>query len=99
MTVFDVAATGTMASSVPGHATAVRAWAAAVWEAWAAEHARMAALTTAAGAVFVYGLERRAELRELQVIRMRAVLHVRLAARGDRLRGARAVMDALGPGR
>jgi hypothetical protein len=43
------------------------------WPAWAA---LAIALTTAAGAVFVYGLERWAELRELQVIRMRAVLHL-----------------------
>jgi hypothetical protein len=43
------------------------------WPAWAA---LAVALTTAAGAVFVYGLERWAELRELRVIRMRAVLHL-----------------------
>ena len=36
MTVFDVAVAGAMVGSVAGHATAVRAWAAAVWQAWAA---------------------------------------------------------------
>jgi hypothetical protein len=40
MTVFDVAAAGAMVSSVAGHATAVRARAAAMWQAWAAQHAR-----------------------------------------------------------
>jgi Family of unknown function (DUF5946) len=44
MTVFEVAAAGAMVDSVAGHATAVRAWAAAVWQAWAAEHATVAAL-------------------------------------------------------
>jgi hypothetical protein len=44
MTVFDVAEAGTMVGSVAGHAQAVRAWAAAVWQAWAAQHARVAAL-------------------------------------------------------
>jgi hypothetical protein len=44
MTVFDVAAAGAMVDSVAGHATAVRAWAAAVWRAWAAKHAAVAAL-------------------------------------------------------
>jgi Family of unknown function (DUF5946) len=44
MTVFDVAAAGAMVGSVVGHAKAVRAWAAAVWQAWAAEHATVAAL-------------------------------------------------------
>lgn len=43
------------------------------WPAWAA---LAIVLTTTAGAVFVYGLERWAELRELQVIRMRAVAHL-----------------------
>lgn len=43
------------------------------WPAWAA---LAVALTTAAGAVFVYGLERWAELRELRVIRLRALLHL-----------------------
>jgi hypothetical protein len=43
------------------------------WPAWAA---LAIVLTTAAGAVFVYGLKRWAELRQLQVIRMRAVLHL-----------------------
>jgi hypothetical protein len=40
MTVFDVAAAGAMVSPVAGHATAVRARAAATWQAWAAQHAR-----------------------------------------------------------
>jgi Family of unknown function (DUF5946) len=44
MTVFDVAAAGAMVGSVGGHAKAVRAWAVAVWQAWAAEHATVAAL-------------------------------------------------------
>jgi hypothetical protein len=44
MTVFDVAAAGAMVGSVAGHAKAVRAWAAAVWQAWAAQHATVAAL-------------------------------------------------------
>jgi hypothetical protein len=44
MTVFDVAAAGAMVGSVAGHAKAVRAWAAGVWQAWAAEHATVAAL-------------------------------------------------------
>jgi hypothetical protein len=44
MTVFDVAAAGAMVASVAGHAQAVRAWAAAIWQAWAAEHATVAAL-------------------------------------------------------
>jgi hypothetical protein len=44
MTVFDVAAAGAMVGSVAGHAEAVRAWAAAVWQAWAAQHATVAAL-------------------------------------------------------
>jgi hypothetical protein len=44
MTVFDVAAAGAMVGSVAGHAEAVRAWTAAVWQAWAAEHATVAAL-------------------------------------------------------
>jgi hypothetical protein len=42
--VFDVAAAGAMVGSVAGHAKAVGAWAAAVWQAWAAEHATVAAL-------------------------------------------------------
>src|SRR5512132_102686 len=44
MTVFEVAAAGAMVGSVAGHAKAVRAWAAAVWQAWAAQHATVAAL-------------------------------------------------------
>ena len=44
LTVFDVAAAGVMAGSPAGHARAVRAWAAAVWRAWAAQHAAVAAL-------------------------------------------------------
>jgi hypothetical protein len=44
MTVFDVAAAGAMVGSVAGHATAVQAWADAVWQAWAAEHTAVAAL-------------------------------------------------------
>jgi hypothetical protein len=45
VTVFDVAAAGTMAGSVAGHAEAVRRWATAVWRAWAPRHAAVAALT------------------------------------------------------
>ena len=44
MTVFDVAAAGAMVGSVVGHAEAVRAWAAAVWQAWAVQHTTVAAL-------------------------------------------------------
>jgi hypothetical protein len=44
MTVFDVARAGAMVDSPAGHARMVRAWAAAVWQAWAAEHAAVAAL-------------------------------------------------------
>ena len=44
MTVFDVAAAGAMVGSVAGHARAVAAWAAAVWQAWAAQHATVAML-------------------------------------------------------
>jgi hypothetical protein len=44
MTVFDVAAAGAMVGSVAGHAGAARAWAAAVWQAWVAQHATVAAL-------------------------------------------------------
>jgi hypothetical protein len=44
MTVFDVAAAGAMVGSVAGHAQAVRAWAAAVWQAWTVQHAKVAAL-------------------------------------------------------
>jgi hypothetical protein len=44
MTVFEVAAAGAMVGSVAGHAKAVPAWAAAVWQAWAAQHATVAAL-------------------------------------------------------
>ena len=44
MTVFDVASAGVMVGSVAGHAQAVRAWAAAVWQAWTVQHARVAAL-------------------------------------------------------
>jgi hypothetical protein len=40
----DVAAAGAMVGSVAGHAQAVRAWAAAIWQAWAAEHAMVAAV-------------------------------------------------------
>jgi hypothetical protein len=45
LTVLDVAAAGAMVDSPAGHARAVRAWAAAVWQAWADEHAAVAALT------------------------------------------------------
>jgi Family of unknown function (DUF5946) len=45
LTVLDVAAAGAMVDPPVGHARAVRAWAAAVWQAWAAEHAAVAALT------------------------------------------------------
>jgi hypothetical protein len=44
MTVFDVAAAGAMVGSVAGHAEAVRAWAAGVWQAWASQHGPVAAL-------------------------------------------------------
>jgi Family of unknown function (DUF5946) len=44
VTVLEVAAAGAMVGSVAGHAEAVRGWAAAVWQAWAAEHAAVAAL-------------------------------------------------------
>jgi hypothetical protein len=44
MTVFDVAVAGAMVGSVAGHAEAVRVWAAAVWQAWAAQHATVAVL-------------------------------------------------------
>jgi uncharacterized protein DUF5946 len=44
MTVFDVAVAGAMAESPAGHDRALRAWAAAVWRAWSAEHAAVAAL-------------------------------------------------------
>jgi hypothetical protein len=44
MTVFDVAAAGAMVGSVVGHAEAVGAWAAAVWQAWAVQQATVAAL-------------------------------------------------------
>jgi hypothetical protein len=44
MTVFEVAVAGAMVGSVAGHARAVRAWAGAVWQAWAAQHATVAAL-------------------------------------------------------
>jgi hypothetical protein len=44
ISVFDVAAAGAMVGSVAGHAKAVRAWAAAVWQAWAAQHATVAML-------------------------------------------------------
>jgi Family of unknown function (DUF5946) len=44
MTVFEVATAGAMVGSVAGHAKAVGAWAAAVWQAWAAQHATVAAL-------------------------------------------------------
>ena len=42
VTVFDVAA---MVGSVAGHAKAVRIWAGDVWQAWALQHAAVAALT------------------------------------------------------
>jgi hypothetical protein len=45
VTVFDVAAAGVMVDSAAGHARAVRAWAAAVWQAWAPQHAAVATLT------------------------------------------------------
>src|SRR6266511_3641288 len=44
VTVLDVAAAGAMVDSATGHAEAVRAWAAAVWQAWAPQHAAVAAL-------------------------------------------------------
>jgi hypothetical protein len=44
MTVFNVAAAGLMIGSVAGHAQAVRAWAASVWQAWSAQHVPVAAL-------------------------------------------------------
>jgi hypothetical protein len=44
VTVFDVAATGAMVDSAGGHGEAVRSWAAAVWQAWASQHAAVAAL-------------------------------------------------------
>ncbi|HEV8653054.1 MAG TPA: DUF5946 family protein [Actinomycetes bacterium] len=44
VTVFDVATAGAMVDSVAAHAQAVRAWAAVVWQAWAAQHAAVAAL-------------------------------------------------------
>jgi len=44
MTILDVATAGTMVDSPSGHAGAVRAWAANVWQAWSAEHAAAAAL-------------------------------------------------------
>jgi Family of unknown function (DUF5946) len=45
VTVFDVVAAGAMVGSVTGHAKAVRTWAADVWQAWALQHAAVAALT------------------------------------------------------
>jgi hypothetical protein len=44
MTVFDVAAAGAVVGSVAGHAEAVRAWAAGVWQAWAPQDGPVAAL-------------------------------------------------------
>ena len=44
ISVFHVAAAGAMVGSVAGHAKAVRAWAAAVWQAWTVQHARVAML-------------------------------------------------------
>jgi hypothetical protein len=44
VTVFDVAAAGAMVGSAAGHAQAVRAWAAVVWQAWDSQHAAVAAL-------------------------------------------------------
>jgi Family of unknown function (DUF5946) len=45
VTVWDVAVAGSMAGSVAGHANAVRAWAAAVWQAWASQHGPVTELT------------------------------------------------------
>jgi hypothetical protein len=45
LTVLEVAAAGVMVDSPAGHGRAVWAWATAVWRAWAAEHAAVAALT------------------------------------------------------
>jgi hypothetical protein len=44
VTVLEVAAAGVMVDSVAGHARAVRAWAASVWQAWACQHAAVAEL-------------------------------------------------------
>jgi len=44
MTVFDVAVAGAMVDSPAGHARALRAWAAAVWEAWSERHDTVAEL-------------------------------------------------------
>jgi hypothetical protein len=44
LTVLDVAAAGLMVGSVAGHAAAVRAWATAVWRAWATQQGAVAAL-------------------------------------------------------
>jgi hypothetical protein len=44
VTVLDVAGAGVMVDSAAGHATAVRAWAAAVWQAWVCQHAAVAEL-------------------------------------------------------
>jgi Family of unknown function (DUF5946) len=41
---YAVAAAGAMVNSVASHAEAVRAWAAAVWRAWASQHAAVATL-------------------------------------------------------
>jgi hypothetical protein len=46
VTVFDVAAAGVMVNSAAGHAQAVGAWAAAVWQAWACQHVAVAALAS-----------------------------------------------------
>jgi Family of unknown function (DUF5946) len=44
MTVLDVATAGAMVDSPSGHAGAVRAWAADVWQAWTPQHAAVTAL-------------------------------------------------------
>lgn len=45
VTVFDVAAAGVMVDSTSGHASAMRRWAASVWNAWAEHHTAVRALT------------------------------------------------------
>lgn len=45
VTILDVAEAGVRAGSVDGHAAAITDWAAAVWQAWADQHAAVAALT------------------------------------------------------
>jgi hypothetical protein len=44
VTVLDVTMAGAMIDSPSGHAQAVRAWSSAVWQAWAPQHAAVAAL-------------------------------------------------------